>query len=300
MTALPFTLAFALLAPQDPPVPAAPPAAPAAKPQSAPADEPTVAQRVVALKKEYDDASQVFNDKYGAAKSDEERSKIFESDYPRAETYVPRFLELAAQAKGEPAALDCYVWILQRVQEAAAREPIYAALVADHMKSPKLADVVRGLGRYSVSCSAESFLRAAIERSPHREVKGFATYSLAGVLLGMAELCESMARPEWTPAVAKQSETYYGRQTLEELAARDPAELRTEAEDLLEDVAKDYKELKSYAPLGTLAQGDLFEIRNLKVGQVAPDITGVDLDGVQFKLSDYRGKVVVLDFWGFW
>jgi cytochrome oxidase Cu insertion factor (SCO1/SenC/PrrC family) len=38
----------------------------------------------------------------------------------------------------------------------------------------------------------------------------------------------------------------------------------------------------------------------LAVGQFAPDIEGEDLDGVPFKLSDYRGKVVVLDFWGTW
>ena len=36
------------------------------------------------------------------------------------------------------------------------------------------------------------------------------------------------------------------------------------------------------------------------VGEVARDIAGVDLDGVAFKLSDYRGKVVFLDFWGDW
>lgn len=35
-------------------------------------------------------------------------------------------------------------------------------------------------------------------------------------------------------------------------------------------------------------------------GNVAPDIVGTDLDGVEFKLSDYRGKVVFLDFWGDW
>ena len=37
-----------------------------------------------------------------------------------------------------------------------------------------------------------------------------------------------------------------------------------------------------------------------KVGEQAPDIIGEDVDGKEFKLSDYRGKVVVLDFWGFW
>jgi peroxiredoxin len=36
------------------------------------------------------------------------------------------------------------------------------------------------------------------------------------------------------------------------------------------------------------------------VGQLAPEIEGADIDGRTFKLSDYRGKVVVLDFWGDW
>ena len=38
----------------------------------------------------------------------------------------------------------------------------------------------------------------------------------------------------------------------------------------------------------------------LAIGKVAPEISGVDVDGRKFKLSDYRGKVVVLDFWGDW
>jgi cytochrome oxidase Cu insertion factor (SCO1/SenC/PrrC family) len=37
-----------------------------------------------------------------------------------------------------------------------------------------------------------------------------------------------------------------------------------------------------------------------EIGNLAPEIQGEDLDGVKFKLSDYRGKVVVLDFWGDW
>ncbi len=38
----------------------------------------------------------------------------------------------------------------------------------------------------------------------------------------------------------------------------------------------------------------------LGVGDLAPDITAADADGELFSLSDYRGKVVVLDFWGDW
>lgn len=38
----------------------------------------------------------------------------------------------------------------------------------------------------------------------------------------------------------------------------------------------------------------------LPVGAVAPDFTVQDLDGRPVKLSDFRGKVVVLDFWATW
>jgi peroxiredoxin len=32
---------------------------------------------------------------------------------------------------------------------------------------------------------------------------------------------------------------------------------------------------------------------------VAPDFRLKDQDGIEFALSDYRGRVVLLDFWGF-
>ena len=44
----------------------------------------------------------------------------------------------------------------------------------------------------------------------------------------------------------------------------------------------------------------IFQVKNLTIGKTAPDIVAEDLDEVPFKLSDYRGKVVVLDFWGDW
>ncbi len=51
---------------------------------------------------------------------------------------------------------------------------------------------------------------------------------------------------------------------------------------------------------GQLAKSTIFELTKLQVGLPAPDIEGKDLDGVAFKLSDYKGKVVLLDFWGDW
>jgi hypothetical protein len=42
------------------------------------------------------------------------------------------------------------------------------------------------------------------------------------------------------------------------------------------------------------------EVVQAEVGIPAPQIEGEDIDGQRFKLSDYRGKVVMLNFWGHW
>jgi thiol-disulfide isomerase/thioredoxin len=52
--------------------------------------------------------------------------------------------------------------------------------------------------------------------------------------------------------------------------------------------------------LGQEAEARLDEILNLAVGKPAPEIEGVDVNGKSLKLSDYKGKVVVLVFWGSW
>src|SRR5262249_24220295 len=43
-----------------------------------------------------------------------------------------------------------------------------------------------------------------------------------------------------------------------------------------------------------------YMVTSLTIGKVAPDIVGEDLDGTPLKLSDYRGKVVLLVFSGDW
>ena len=38
----------------------------------------------------------------------------------------------------------------------------------------------------------------------------------------------------------------------------------------------------------------------LEIGNTAPEISGKDINGKAMKLSDFRGKIVVLDFFGDW
>ena len=47
-------------------------------------------------------------------------------------------------------------------------------------------------------------------------------------------------------------------------------------------------------------KGPLFAAENLQIGMRAPDIVGQDHDGNDIKLSDFEGKVTVIDFWAFW
>jgi len=81
----------------------------------------------------------------------------------------------------------------------------------------------------------------------------------------------------------------------------DPEKLIEEAEALYERVPREYDVPESFLlELRESAKRDLFELQHLSVGRIAPELAGKDLDGKPMKLSDYRGKVVLLSFWGTW
>ena len=59
-------------------------------------------------------------------------------------------------------------------------------------------------------------------------------------------------------------------------------------------------QVRDKGTLGKFATAKLDEVTNIVEGKPAPEINGVDVEGKPLKLSDYRGKVVVLVFWGSW
>ncbi|QDU65527.1 peroxiredoxin family protein [Engelhardtia mirabilis] len=65
---------------------------------------------------------------------------------------------------------------------------------------------------------------------------------------------------------------------------------------LLERAASEFGATEAGAEAGDL----IYVRRNLIVGAIAPDFEGTTIDGTTFHLADHRGKVVVLDFFGFW
>jgi hypothetical protein len=95
---------------------------------------------------------------------------------------------------------------------------------------------------------------------------------------------------------------WLGEERYQELLKLDAAKTEAEALGMLDRVVKEFADVPTQrgSTLGETARADLHEIRDLVVGKPVPDIEGEDLAGVKFKLSDYRGKVVLLDFWGNW
>lgn len=74
-------------------------------------------------------------------------------------------------------------------------------------------------------------------------------------------------------------------------------------EGRLDDALKSLRELQASEPVSawTRAAGDeLFAFENLRVQKVVPEVSSIDSDGRALKLSEYRGRVVLLEFWGAW
>jgi hypothetical protein len=125
------------------------------------------------------------------------------------------------------------------------------------------------------SSASPRAIRAFLEKTTDREAKGVGAYALA---LRLKKDAEQAAQKKRTAEVEQ---------------------LNKEIEALLDQVVKEYADV-AFGKLGDMAKGELNEIRHLAVGKQALDIEGEDIDGKRLKLSDYRGKVVLLDFWGNW
>src|SRR5262249_39649419 len=168
--------------------------------------------------------------------------------------------------------VDALVWVSGVADAASEADKALDLLVKDHIDSRKLATVCRTITNSGTN-RVESLLRKILDKSPHKDVQGTACMSLAEYLKGKAELTKGS----------------------------DQEKFNKEAEALFERVIRDFAEVKSLRRrLGESAKHELFEMRNLAIGKKAPEIAGEDIDGKKFGLSDYLGKVVVLDFWGNW
>jgi hypothetical protein len=256
---------------------------------------------VEAIADEHNAAMEAFYGLYRAAKTDAERQALAETTSPPDVTpFRLRMRALLEQNAADAAGFEGLKWLLNNV--ALGEDPALDVklLETHHFASERMADVLKSL-QYANNPAASALLVRLGNESPHKNVRGRALMVQAEVATEQAGLIAAVQAAGDEPDRA-QFVQYFGEEEVARLAQLDAIESEARAVQLYEVVLRDYADVPSGRKglIGETAAASLHELRNLVVGKPAPEITGEDIQGVAFKLSDYRGKVVMLDFWGHW
>ncbi len=226
------------------------------------------AEQFKALMEEVKKAQNDTRKKFQDAKTDAERQKVAEEFGNR---FAPRVLALIEKAPKEDFAAEGAFFILGTTPN--SPEGAKAIELLAKNQPEKLGQIAQETLAESSAPAAEKLLRQIQGKvGDHHQVQAQVTLALAQHL-----------KNRWSTA-----------------ETTDPAEakkLAAAADEVYTELEKKFADVK---PAVEAAKGDIFELRHLAVGKSAPDITGEDADGKAFKLSDYKGKVVVLDFWANW
>jgi hypothetical protein len=185
-------------------------------------------------------------------------------------TVVDAVVKRAEKDEKDPKAAELEGWVATRAPFSPAGEKAIKSLVEKHPDSPAIAQLCQmlGSGRFP---SGDAMLKTILEKSTKPAVKGAAALALGQALASKVD--DLADKPAEADKTAAEGEKYL-----------------TMAAELLKDEPARKK----------AAESELRALRTLRVGKEAPEIKAGDLDGQSFKLSDYRGKVVLLDFWGDW
>ncbi len=259
---------------------------------------------------EIEAAQKATSQRYSAELQKSERTK--EAQAPATERFlrelnvnVEAAIALARANPHDPAAFEALKFVI-RTNRAGPGDATGTALklvlegkhVRDSDQRGYLAQVALTLVQYP---DAEKILRGVLEENPSFAERGQAGFLLAYHLHYQARMVRKLRKK---PDEMKDYDKYTAAQPIAQFVAEhDPDALEKASEALFERVVADFGDVKASddtRTLGVIARGELFARRNLKVGKVAPEIEGTDLEGNGFTLRDYRGKVVVLSFSGNW
>jgi peroxiredoxin len=260
------------------------------------------AEQLKELSKEFDLAQVSFRQQLDACKSPDEREKVRESD--PAKTFAPRFLEFARAYPNDAAAPAALDWVLDNLWIGSALNEALEILARNIQDTRMRRVFLNHYGKLggSLEPGVEKFLQAISSKSKDKDTQGVAYYTLGQHLKLRAKW-----RKAWEDSddrMRAKIEKEYGLAFVEKLREARLDKLNMEMEQSFAMVAEKYADMRLKPSEKTIfadrAKSELYEIRHLSTGKVAPEINGKDVDGMALKLSDYRGKVVVLVFWGEW
>jgi peroxiredoxin len=232
------------------------------------------------------------------AKTEQLREELWAKYRSRIRDLVTRAIEIARLKESDPAVVDVLLWIhAQRIPDLS--EESRKILMRHHVENPKMIDACRHtLGVPPADfASAERLLREVSMRNPDRLVKAVSTLYLAEHLLQWSDTVQFLGNH-----ADRAGSFIEDAALLDQINSRNREKLSSEAEGLLCRIVESYADVETPEErrLAEVARGKLFGIRRLRLGKVAPEITGTDAYGKEIRLSEFRGKVILLTFSGNW
>ncbi len=244
------------------------------------ADELTgpVARKFAELKKKFEAEEKELKAKLAKAEDADDRKQILFSLKELSAITANDAVELMADNPKDAAAVDAGVFALKLLGQHGITgndlNKAAAFILENHINNPKIGGALAQMS--TAGRVGQEFLKTVAEKTTNKEVQGVALFYCAIGLDAQASAQEADGNDE---AAAK---------------------TRTEAIAMLDKAVK----LAPDAKVGdeTLTKAAATELISMKisVGNPVPDVEGYDLDGKKVKLSSFKGKVVLFDFWATW
>jgi hypothetical protein len=294
------------------------------------------AKELAAIEKDWSDAQNDFMKAYRGAKTAEERQQVLKEKRPKPAEFAGRFLRVAETHPDGPEAIKALVWVVSNARGTADAKKALPKLkdkLAAITDLNQLEQSLSGLPGFGLGDLAPEIAARAKKNLDHPKAMALLLWVCGATMYGQtpelaklyndtvdllvdrfADHKELEVLADW---LSRDDNPAWAEKKLRVLAAKNPAkshvqlglglvlknkdeESQPEAEKLLTAAVEEFAKLPGKNQLAEQAKRQLEDIKVRGIGKPAPDIKGTDLDGKEFKLSDYKGKVVLLDFWGFW
>ena len=225
------------------------------------------------IKKDFSRRMRAYSKKYRAAPTKAEKAKVAKEEMPSATKYHEKLTELINKAPDSDGAKKAIAWWYRIARNRGGGKIVVDLVLKHYAKSKAMSGYVPWLPRHLSADEARRQLTSLIEMNPESTVKASATFQLHELL---------------TQQVAG-------------LTGEKKEAMEAEIKSLKDSLMTKY--VDAAMPRGAKYSGILAArefATKLEIGKPVPDIVGADLDGEEFKLSDYRGKVTMISFWGNW
>ena len=192
---------------------------------------------------------------------------------PSGNDYKDRIIEIINEEPGSQVGLDAIDWWIRQGGRSKHMRFILRLVMKNYSELESIHKYVPYFAFYLHEIEAEENLRLLMENSPSNVIKGTASFELHELL----------------------------NKRLEKLEGEKAELVKAEIKTLRDSIYDEYADVADALGSKLVTKLESIEfVKKLAVGNPVPDIVGTDIAGVDFKLSDYDGKVRVLSFWGHW